>query len=150
MLKYSYEYDDLGQLTRENDANKGQTCVYVYDNAGNITLRKVYAYTTAGTVTGEPTYTTVYGYTNSSWGDKLTSYDGRAITYDEIGNPLSYYNGVEYTLEWTAGRRLESASFAGKLFGGASVILSSAENTIPASVVFDTTNLKSGFSASAR
>ncbi len=115
MLKYSYEYDDLGQLTRENDANKGQTCVYVYDNAGNITLRKVYAYTTAGTVTGEPTYTTVYGYTDSSWGDKLTSYDGRAITYDEIGNPLSYYNGVEYTLAWTAGRQLQSASFAGNL-----------------------------------
>ena len=38
----------------------------------------------------------------------LTSYDGHAITYDEIGNPLSYYNGNAYTFTWE-GRRLVGA-----------------------------------------
>ncbi len=31
---------------------------------------------------------------------------GNGITYDEIGNPLTYYNGMEF--KWTMGRRLES------------------------------------------
>ena len=35
--------------------------------------------------------------------DKLTSYNGQAITYDEIGNPLSYRG---YTLGWQNGRQL--------------------------------------------
>ena len=42
------------------------------------------------------------------WGDLLTSYNGVAITYDAIGNPLSYYNGSAYTFTWY-GRRLATA-----------------------------------------
>ena len=38
----------------------------------------------------------------------MTSYDGTAITYDEIGNPLSYYNGTSYNFTWD-GRRLVGA-----------------------------------------
>ena len=38
---------------------------------------------------------------------------GRTITYDEIGNPLSYYNGSSYTFTWEQGRRLNSASKSG-------------------------------------
>ena len=38
----------------------------------------------------------------------LTSFRGQNITYDEIGNPLTYYNGVSYTFTWT-GRQLTSA-----------------------------------------
>ena len=48
--------------------------------------------------------TTAYGYGDTNWKDKLTSYDGQSITYDEIGNPLSY-RGM--TMSWT-GRRLNS------------------------------------------
>ena len=44
-------------------------------------------------------------YTDSEWGDLLTSFNGTTITYDDIGNPLSYYNGSSYTLTWE-GRRL--------------------------------------------
>ena len=43
------------------------------------------------------------------WGDLLTSYNGTAITYDSIGNPLSYYNGSSYTFTWD-GRRLATAT----------------------------------------
>lgn len=38
----------------------------------------------------------------------LTNFNGTAITYDAIGNPLSYYNGSSYTFGWN-GRRLVSA-----------------------------------------
>ena len=46
---------------------------------------------------------------NANWGDKLTSNRGEDITYDEIGNPLSYYNGRRYTFTWENGRRLATA-----------------------------------------
>ena len=42
-------------------------------------------------------------------GDLLTSYNGTAITYDAIGNPLSYYNGSSYAFTWN-GRRLATAT----------------------------------------
>ena len=45
---------------------------------------------------------------NPSWGDLLTSYDGHVISYDSIGNPISYYNGSAYTFSWT-GRQLTGA-----------------------------------------
>ena len=36
------------------------------------------------------------------WKDLLTSYNGQDITYDEIGNPLNYRDGIKFT--WTNGR----------------------------------------------
>ena len=39
-----------------------------------------------------------------NWGDKLTRYNGETITYDEIGNPLSYRDGME--MIWLNGRNL--------------------------------------------
>ena len=43
-------------------------------------------------------------YGDSNWKDKLTSYNGTAITYDAIGNPL---DDGERQYEWEAGRRLK-------------------------------------------
>ena len=54
-----------------------------------------------------------YAYSISGLGDLLTSFNGTAITYDEIGNPLRYYNGSSYTFGWE-GRRLVSALTSGK------------------------------------
>ena len=99
----SYTYDALNQLTRVNDGFTNKTTTYTYDNAGNILERKEYAYTTGAL--GTPTGTVTYAY-DSTWKDKLVSYDGEAITYDEIGNPLSYRG---YTLAWE-GKRLQSLS----------------------------------------
>ena len=105
-----YEYDGLGQLVREDNASLGRTYVYTYDDAGNILTKKVYSYTTATNLAGmSPIETKTYGYGNESWGDLLTSYGGTAITYDVIGNPLSYYNGSSYTFTWE-GRRLKTAT----------------------------------------
>ena len=49
-----------------------------------------------------------YGYANTSWLDRLTSFNGASITYDAIGNPLSYNNGSAYTFTWQNGRDLAS------------------------------------------
>ena len=40
---------------------------------------------------------------------------GREITYDEIGNPLSYFNGTSYTFSWT-GRELTGAVKGGNTY----------------------------------
>ena len=58
--------------------------------------------------TGTAAATHSYSYGDSNWKDKLTAYDGSAITYDAIGNPLSYIGGWNFT--WEQGRRLSTAS----------------------------------------
>ena len=55
-------------------------------------------------LTATKTYTYLYG--DSNWKDKLTSYNGKTITYDAIGNPLTYYNGIKFV--WQNGRELAS------------------------------------------
>ena len=102
--KTSYVYDGLGQLTRENNQLLGKTYLYSYDNAGNITSKKTYSYTT-GTV-GTVLTTDTYSYGSD---DKMTAVNGNSVTYDAIGNPLSYYNGSRYTFTWQNGRELASA-----------------------------------------
>ena len=107
--EYRYVYDDIGQLIREDNSILNRTYVYSYDDAGNILSKKTYALTAAG-IDPAPLYSTYsYGYTDS-WGDLLTSYRGVSFTYDEIGNPLTYYNGSSYTFTWENGRRLKTAS----------------------------------------
>lgn len=44
-------------------------------------------------------------YEDSEWKDLLTKFNGNNITYDEIGNPLSYRDGLKFT--WI-GRKLSS------------------------------------------
>lgn len=99
---YIYRYDQAGQLQMEFNTKTGSGKLYSYDAGGNITNVR---YMKNGTPNGE---TDTYTYGDSEWKDLLTAYNGNAITYDEIGNPLTYYNGTKFT--WTMGRRLESAT----------------------------------------
>ena len=69
---------------------------YTYDTWGNITEKKIYAYTTA-TNPGTPTSTIPYVYGNSTWKDQLTKYNGQTISYDSMGNPTTYRGK---TLTW--------------------------------------------------
>ena len=100
----TYEYDDLGQLVWEKNATAGKAWNYTYDNGGNILSRTEYACSSSGTVSGSGT-TTSYTYGDAEWGDLLTAYDGEEITYDGIGNPLSYRG---WTMNWQGGRQLSS------------------------------------------
>jgi len=104
--EYRYVYDDLGQLLREDNTVLGKTYVYTYDKAGNILTKSTYALTAASVEPTSPISTYNYGYTDANWGDKLTSYRGVSFTYDPIGNPLTYYNGSNYSFTWENGRQL--------------------------------------------
>ncbi|MBQ3578223.1 MAG: hypothetical protein II974_06130, partial [Firmicutes bacterium] len=100
-----YEYDSLGQLVWEKSASKGKAWQYTYDLGGNILSKTEYDYAN-GTV-GNQTSQKLYAYGDSEWHDLLTSYNGDPITYDTIGNPLSYRG---WTMDWQAGRQLRSMS----------------------------------------
>ena len=100
----TYEYDDLGQLVWEKNATAGKAWNYTYDNGGNILSRTEYTCSSSGTVSGSGT-TTSYTYGDAEWGDLLTAYNGEEITYDGIGNPLSYRG---WTMSWQGGRQLSS------------------------------------------
>ena len=113
-LTKEYTYDALGQLATET--NGGASRAYAYDTVGNI--RSV---TTDGAVIKS------FGYTNPSWPDLLTSvtvggttkdilYEGQTQTsgVPSSGNPVTYYNGKDYSFTWTKGRQLASATVDGK------------------------------------
>ncbi len=100
--KARYAYDELNQLIREDNAYLNKSVVYTYDAGGNLTAKKEYAYTTGAL--GAVTKTTAYTYGDANWKDKLTAYDGKAITYDQIGNPLTYNGNTLHGRgdSWTA------------------------------------------------
>lgn len=97
-----YIYDELGQVIRENNKEQNKTYIYEYDIGGNITNKNVYEYTDKE-ITNQPTEIIEYIYNNANWKDQLTSYNGKEIIYDSVGNIISY-NGNEYT--WQNGREL--------------------------------------------
>ena len=88
-----YTYDSLNQLASATYG--GDTYTYTYDNGGNITEIKKNGTTIKS-----------YTYGNTEWKDLLTAFNGESITYDEIGNPLTYRNGMSFT--WQNGRQLAS------------------------------------------
>ena len=88
----SYTYDEYGQLTKEETIDK--TIEYVYNNStGNLT-----GVTTNGT-------TVQLGYTDTTHPDRLTSYNGKAITYNSNGGVASY-DGWNYN--WNNQGKLSS------------------------------------------
>ena len=92
-----YTYDDKNQLI-EADESDGKG-VYTYDKGGNIVNKKLY--NNSGTLLDDIDY--IY---DSE--DKLISYDGNAITYDNAGNPLTYHDGTVMT--WRNGTQLASVT----------------------------------------
>jgi len=99
IIQYFYNY--LNELVRENNKVLDKTIIYSYDKGGNILSKREYEYTTAETpATLVKEYTYQY---DDVWKDKLTSFDGKGITYDAIGNPLTYDN---YAYTWQKGRQL--------------------------------------------
>ena len=102
-----FAYDELNQLVRVDDLAKNRTEVYTYDNGGNIISTATYPLTWGSLSGVTATDTTTYTYGDSNWKDKLTAYGDTPITYDAIGNPLTYRG---YTLTWQNGRQLASLS----------------------------------------
>lgn len=110
-LVASYDYNEKDQLVRENNVFEDKTVVYQYDEGNNISEVTEYAFTLEESLNDcDIQRVHSYGYTDE-WKDLLTEYDGQQIIYDEIGNPLSYLNGMQ--MEWTFGKRLQSISWNG-------------------------------------
>ncbi len=105
-----YTYDKLGQLTSEKNDLTGKYVEYSYSLAGNIEFIKEYP---KDSINEDSCTVKNYIYNNTKWGDLLTFYNGVSISYDEIGNPISYFNGARYTFGWQ-GRRLVSAKVGAK------------------------------------
>ena len=103
-----YEYDAEERITKVIDSIDGTT-EYTYDALGQLLTETV-----NGSVINSMTYD-AYGnirskngktYTyNQVWKDLLASIDGDIISYDEQGNPTSYFG---HTLTWEKGRQLKS------------------------------------------
>ena len=94
-----YYYDSYGQLVREDNPFCNKTITYSYDNRGNITSAKRYSYSPYGGLSRAYTPFT-YGY-SSTVKDRLTSFNGKSISYDNYGQ-IASYNGVRYY--WSHGR----------------------------------------------
>ncbi len=98
-LMYRYHYDDLGQLIRIDDTETVETSLYEYDAGGNIISHKIANELSLEDDISDLTFRVVntYTYGNNNWKDLLTAYNGNTITYDAIGNPLTYKNGEQFT-----------------------------------------------------
>ena len=107
-----YTYDALGQLIQVNDHSDtrsgadGTTWKYTYDLGGNILKKERFAYAD----TTNPLETVTYEYGDANWRDKLTVFNGNAIAYDAIGNPL--HDGT-WTYTWQNGRQLQKMQKSG-------------------------------------
>ena len=103
-IEYFNHYDSKGQLVREDYRLCGiETYTYAYDSRGNITSKNTYNYTTGGLDNATPTSTKTFTYASSGWTDKLTAVDNTSLTYDDVGNVLTYGNR---SFTWSAGRNL--------------------------------------------
>jgi len=111
----SYEYDEEERITQVTDSELGTT-FYEYDRLGQLTKETFRDKDTGtDTVVSEMTYDgygnirtkngVSYGYSNNRWPDLLTSYNGRPITYDFQGNPVAYRG---HTMTWEKGRQLKA------------------------------------------
>ena len=120
VLQYSYAYDDLGQLTRENNLPAGRTYLYTYDKDGNMLSKTECSYTTSGTpsIIGVTSFT--YGNGRRDVLSKITLPDGQTFTptHDIVGNPSHVMtgNGNRYAATWSYGRRLTGLSSGSEAF----------------------------------
>ena len=119
---YQYTYDALGNISAVTRSGFGTT-TYAYDTLNQLTSAttvsssgtKQYSYTydTFGNLRTASDDSTTHSYTygDAEWRDLLTAYDGHAITYDAIGNPLTYHDGTSFV--WKNGRQLTSLTRSG-------------------------------------
>ena len=111
---YTYTYDNIGNI-RTVSKNGTQIASYTYNSLNELT-----GYTDAAGTVHTYEYSdgnrlqynerTALLYEDDVWLDRVTTiidaetYDDFAVTYDAIGNTLSYRNGMSFT--WKNGRQL--------------------------------------------
>ena len=81
----SYTYDTWGRMTEEANQAAGKRYVYGYAY-GNLQYRKTYAYSDSDHINCLQTDT--FSYTDPDMKDRLTSYNGTAISYGSTGTGM--------------------------------------------------------------
>lgn len=81
-----YSYDQLNRLIREDNEGLNETILYAYDTNGNIVHKEKCEYSTSNDLVKKEDI--AYNYKEDN--DYLTSYQGKEIRYDRIGNPIIY------------------------------------------------------------
>ena len=106
----TYQYDKIGQLIRENNKHLDKTFIYSYNEIGNITSVKTYAYAEAGTAPTGSYTTKSYTY-DGTHKDRLTNFNGTGISYNTVGCPTKYQGK---SLTWVKGKLtgMSSGTFA--------------------------------------
>ena len=87
---------------------------YDYNTDGNIYGKTEYQINSHGNRMDNNGTTIHYSYNNSNWSDQLTSYNNYTITYDNVGNPLTYIGGLSFT--WSKGRQLSQVTLTNNNF----------------------------------
>ena len=108
--KIRYYYDALNQLVREDNQKQNKTICYTYDVGGNMIRRDEYRYTENPVITEAPRKSDTFEYQTGGWRDQLRFYNGQAITYDAMGNPIQY-RGMQ--MEWEQGHQLKHITGVG-------------------------------------
>ena len=116
LQRYGYEYDLNGNITKITDAVTGKTTEYTYDGLNRLESEGIngdtfqYTYDAGGNLTTNSTSLHSYTYSTGDWKDQLISFDGRAITYDDQGNPSTYQvspsSADVYEYKWQRGTQL--------------------------------------------
>ena len=102
-LSVRYTYDKLNRLVREDNRELNKTCLYTYDNNGNILFRRELSFTLKNREEAEEIASGVTGYVYE--GDRLLTYGNENCEYDVLGNPTVYRNRA---LTWEKGRQLKT------------------------------------------
>ena len=87
---------------------------YDYNTDGNIYGKTEYQINSHGNRMDNNGTTIHYSYNNSNWSDQITSYNNYTITYDNVGNPLTYIGGLSFT--WSKGRQLSQVTLTNNNF----------------------------------
>ena len=115
---FEYTYDEIGRILEEIHVEKGIKMCYTYDNLSRVTARTImnltdnsqtqetYIYDAAGNIVGGSSDNTFTYDVNN----RLGSYNGQAVTYDEDGNMLSaFLGGATSNFVYDSANRLVSA-----------------------------------------
>ena len=101
---YKYSYDAHGRIISEYDYISDKYYEYKYNSTGNI--RAYWTYDLDNEKQPEEDGKVKYFSYDGDWDDQMTKVDGDPIEYDNVGNPINYINGMEFT--WKNGHNLNT------------------------------------------
>ena len=130
-----YEYDSLGQLTKEERLTGTYFAPELCEEIDEYTTVNEMTYDLYGNITEKNGI--AYGY-DGTWKDKLTSYNGQSISYDANGNPTTY---LGHTLAWEKGRQLKQFGNYSYKYNNDGIRIEKTENCKTHKYILDGTNI---------